>query len=284
MRAFTRGWEGGRPMATSPANPEGAPGRRPDRAQEPSPVKEEGVPARPVRPHTKSARGNCDRKPAPRARRIPARTTAALLACALAATACAAGPAATHQARPSAHPANPTGVALPQVSASRREHVPSALYGTMLYGPAPPGLPRLPRPLVNLANIMPGGPPPDGIPAIDHPRFLRPAQVNFPSPSEPVLALQIGADARAYPVQILIWHDLANDPGGGAPVAPTYRPLCTPATAYHRHDAGRVLSFGTSGILYDSNLLMYDRQTQSLWVQFTGQAIAGVLIRHQLRS
>ena len=88
-----------------------------------------------------SARGNRGRKPAPRARRIPARTTAALLAWALAATACAAGPAATHQARPTARPANPTGVALPQIPASRREHVPSALYGTMLYGPAPPGLP-----------------------------------------------------------------------------------------------------------------------------------------------
>ena len=231
-----------------------------------------------------SARGNRGRKPAPRARRIPARTTAALLACAVAATACAAGPAATHQARPTARPANPTGVALPQIPASRREHVPSALYGTMLYGPAPPGLPRLPRPLVNLADIMPGGPPPDGIPAIDHPRFLRPAQVSFLSASEPVLALQIGADARAYPVQILIWHEIVNDTVGGVPVTITYCPLCNTAIAYDRRAAGRVLSFGTSGLLYDSNQLMYDRQTQSLWVQFTGQAVAGVLIRHQLRS
>ena len=175
-------------------------------------------------------------------------------------------------------------MALPQIPASRREHVPSALYGTMLYGPAPPGLPRLPRPLVNLADIMPGGPPPDGIPAIDHPRFLRPAQVSFLSASEPVLALQIGADARAYPVQILIWHEIVNDTVGGVPVTITYCPLCNTAIAYDRRAAGRVLSFGTSGLLYDSNLLMYDRQTQSLWVQFTGQAIAGVLIRHQLRS
>src|SRR5262249_53932835 len=190
----------------------------------------------------------------------------------------------THQARPTARPANPTGVALPQIPASRREHVPSALYGTMLYGPAAPGLPRLPPPLVNLANIMPRGPPPDGIPAIDQPRSPRPAQVNFRSASEPVLALQIGADARAYPVQILIWHEIVNDTVGGVPVAVTYCPLCNTAIAYDRRAAGRVLSFGTSGLLYDSNLLMYDRQTQSLWVQFTGQAVAGVLIRHQLRS
>src|SRR5262249_29246384 len=104
-------------MATSPANPEGAPGRRPDRAHEPSPVKGEGVPAGPARPRPKPARGSRDGNPAPRARRIPARTTAALLACALAATACAAGPAATHQTRPTARPANPTGVALPQIPA-----------------------------------------------------------------------------------------------------------------------------------------------------------------------
>jgi hypothetical protein len=205
---------------------------------------------------------------------------AALLACALAATACAAGTAAAHQPRPTAHRANPTGVALPQIPASGREHVPSALYGTALYGPAAPGLPR---PLVNPADILPGGPPPDGIPAIDHPRFLRPAQVSFLAAREPVLALQIGADARAYPVQILIWHEIVNDTVGGVPVAVTYCPLCNSAIAYDRRVAGRVLSFGTSGALYNSNLLMYDRQTQSLWAQFTGQAIAGVLTGHQLR-
>src|SRR6516225_199950 len=207
---------------------------------------------------------------------------AAILACALSGTACAAGPAAAHQPRPNAHHARPAGVALPQIPASRREHVPSALYGTMLYGPAPPGTPRLPRPLINPANIMPGGPPPDGIPPIDHPRFLRPAQVSFLSATEPVLALQIGADARAYPVEILIWHEIVNDTVGGVPVAVTYCPLCNSAIAYDRRAAGRVLSFGTSGDLYDSNLVMYDRQTQSLWVQFTGQAVAGVLTGQQL--
>jgi len=170
-------------------------------------------------------------------------------------------------------------VALPQVPAGGREHVPSALYGTVVYGPAGAGLPR---PLVNPADIIPGGPPPDGIPAIDHPRFLRPAQVSFLSADEPVLALQIGADARAYPVQILIWHEIVNDTVAGVPVAVTYCPLCNSAIAYDRRLAGRVLSFGTSGDLYDSNLVMYDRQTQSLWVQFTGQAVAGVLTGHQL--
>src|SRR5712691_5359806 len=162
------------------------------------------MPARPVRPNSPPARGNRAREPAWRAQRSRARIVAALLACALSATACAAGTAAAHQPRPTAHQANPTSVALPQVPASGREHVPSALYGTVVYGPGQPGA-GLPRPLVNPADIIPGGPPPDGIPAIDHPRFLRPAQVSFLSASEPVLALQIGADARAYPVQILIW-------------------------------------------------------------------------------
>jgi hypothetical protein len=238
------------------------------------------VPAHSRQPGSGPARGNRDRAPASRAWRSRARTVAAILACALSATACAAGTAPAHQPRATVHHTRPTGVALPQIPASKREHVPSALYGTMLYGRGGAGLPR---PLVNPANIMPGGPPPDGIPAIDHPRFLRPAQVNFLAADEPVLALQIGADARAYPVQILIWHEIVNDTVGGVPVAVTYCPLCNSAIAYGRRAAGRVLSFGTSGLLYDSNLVMYDRQTQSLWVQFTGQAIAGVLASHQLR-
>ena len=233
------------------------------------------MPAHPGQPDSGPAEGSHDRKSAPQAQRSRARTIAAILACALSATACTAGTAAAHQPRSTARQENPAGVALPQIPASGRERVASALIS-----PAGAGLPR---PLVNPANIIPGGPPPDGIPAIDHPRFLRAAQVSFLSASEPVLALQIGADARAYPVQILIWHEIVNDTVGGTPVAVTYCPLCNSAIAYDRRDAGRVLSFGTSGILYDSNLLMYDRQTQSLWVQFTGQAVAGVLIRHQLR-
>jgi len=193
---------------------------------------------------------------------------AAVLACALSATGCVSGTVAAHQP-------GPASVALPQIPAGGREQVASALH-------SPAGA-ELPRPLVNPANIVSGGPPPDGIPAIDHPRFLRPAQASFLSASEPVLALQIGADARAYPVQILIWHEIVNDTVGGVPVAVTYCPLCNSAVGYDRRAAGRVLSFGTSGKLYDSNLVMYDRQTQSLWVQFTGQAIAGVLTGQQLR-
>src|SRR5713226_9519688 len=207
------------------------------------------MPAHSGQPDSGPACGNRGRNPSSRAWRIPARTIAAMFACALSAIACAACTVTTHQPRPAAHQlrpaahqprpadhqprpaarqANPTSVALPQVPASGREHVPSALYGTVVYGPGQPGA-GLPRPLVIPADTTPGGPPPDGIPTIDHPRFLRTAQVGFLSASEPVLALQIGADARAYPVQILIWHEIVNDTVVHAPVAVTYCPLCNSA-------------------------------------------------------
>src|SRR5438128_872161 len=114
------------------------------------------MPARPVRPDSGPPSGNHDRKPASRAWRTPARATAALLACALSTTACASGPVAAHRA-------SPAGVALPQIPAGGRERVPSALFSPVGHG--------LPRPLVDPASIIPGGPPPDGIPAIDRPRF-----------------------------------------------------------------------------------------------------------------
>ena len=229
------------------------------------------MPARPAHPRGDVPHLIPGRPPARGARRIQARTFGGMLACALAVSACSAGTvAASPRGRTS-----PGGVALAQVPPSGPENVPSALYS-----PVDPGLPR---PLVDPAAIIAGGPPPDGIPAIDHPRFLRTTQVSFLSPSEPVLALQIGADARAYPVQILIWHEIVNDTVDGVPAAVTYCPLCNSAIAYDRRAGGHVLSFGTSGKLYDSNLVMYDRQTQSLWVQFTGQAVAGVLTGHVLR-
>ena len=79
-----------------------------------------------------------------------------------------------------------------------------------------------------------------------------------------MLALEIDGDARAYPVQILIWHEIVNDTVGGVPVAVTYCPLCNSAVAYDRRLDGRVLEFGTSGLLWNSALVMYDRQTETL--------------------
>ena len=160
-------------------------------------------------------------------------------------------------------------VSLAALESSPREDVPSALDAAQQDG--------LPEPLVDPAEIISGGPPPDGIPPIDRPRFHRAGDVDFLKDTEPVLALQIGDDARAYPVQIMIWHEIVNDVVGEMPVTVTYCPLCNSAVAYDRRVGGRVVDFGTSGRLYRSALVMYDRQTESLWSHFTGQAVAGAL-------
>jgi hypothetical protein len=134
-----------------------------------------------------------------------------------------------------------------------------------------------PEPLVETDCILSGGPPPDGIPAIDEPKFLDPGEVDFLEDREPVMAIEIEGDARAYPLQIMTWHEIANDEVGGVPVTVTYCPLCNTAIAYDRRLGGEVLDFGTSGKLYNSALVMYDRQTESLWSHFTAQGIVGAL-------
>ena len=138
---------------------------------------------------------------------------------------------------------------------------------------------------VPLTSIMPGGPPPDGIPPIDHPHYVSiAAAARFLAPREPVIAVVAGGQARAYPLQILIWHEIANDTLGGVPVAVTYCPLCNSAIAFDRRAAGRILTFGTTGNLRNSDLVMWDRQTQSWWQQFSGQAIVGSLTGTQLHE
>ncbi len=101
--------------------------------------------------------------------------------------------------------------------------------------------------------------------------------------TEPVIALSIGEDARAYPLRVLIWHEIANDVVGDTPVVVTYCPLCNAALVFERTVDGRVLDFGTTGKLRNSDLVMYDRQTQSWWQQFTGEAIVGAMTGHHLR-
>jgi hypothetical protein len=130
--------------------------------------------------------------------------------------------------------------------------------------------------LVPLAEIISGGPPPDGIPPIDRPRFISPVTAeSWLKPQEPVLALTIGSDARAYPLQILMWHEIVNDVVGGKPVAVTFCPLCNSGIVFDRVVDGMTLDFGTSGKLYKSDLVMYDRQSHSLWAQMEGRAIVG---------
>lgn len=166
-------------------------------------------------------------------------------------------------------------VTVPQVEVSPREAVPSAL-DSMVH-------PELPDPRVDPSEIRSGGPPPDGIPPIDEPLFHRASDVDFLAEDEAVLAVDIDGDARAYPVQILMWHEIVNDSFGDRPVTITYCPLCNTAVGFDRRLAdGRVLSFGTSGKLFNSSLVMYDRQTESLWAHFNGEALAGVFTGTEL--
>jgi Protein of unknown function (DUF3179) len=142
---------------------------------------------------------------------------------------------------------------------------------------------------VPFAEIKSGGPPKDGIPAIDAPRFERLARGKpmgwsaALGDTEPVIALSIGDDARAYPLRVLIWHEIANDTVGGTPVVVTYCPLCNAALVFERVVDSRVLDFGTTGKLRHSDLVMYDRQTESWWQQFTGDAIVGAMVGRHLR-
>jgi hypothetical protein len=142
---------------------------------------------------------------------------------------------------------------------------------------------------VPFAGIKSGGPPKDGIPAIEAPRFERLAHgkgrgsIAALGDTEPVIALAIGEDARAYPLRVLIWHEIANDIVGGTPVVVTYCPLCNAALVFERVVDGRVLDFGTTGKLRHSDLVMYDRQTESWWQQFTGEAIVGAMTGRRLR-
>jgi len=132
--------------------------------------------------------------------------------------------------------------------------------------------------LVEMSEIQSGGPPKDGIPAIDQPRFVNvKAASAWLDPREPVIVDNLGDKTKAYPLQILIWHEIVNDRIADTPIAVTFCPLCNASIVFDRRQAGRVLDFGTTGRLRKSDLVMYDRQTESWWQQFTGQAIIGEL-------
>ncbi|WP_208758091.1 DUF3179 domain-containing protein [Bradyrhizobium zhanjiangense] len=142
---------------------------------------------------------------------------------------------------------------------------------------------------VPLQEIKSGGPRRDGIPSIDKPRFER---LNDGAASgwatrvgnaEPVISLVIRDDARAYPLSILIWHEIVNDVVGGTPVTVTYCPLCNASLVFESTVEDRILDFGTTGKLRNSDLVMYDRQTESWWQQFGGDAIVGVMSGKHLR-
>lgn len=136
---------------------------------------------------------------------------------------------------------------------------------------------------IPLSEIISGGPPKDGIPAIDRPNFDSVDSAGkWLKAKEPVVLIVQRGDVRAYPLQILIWHEVVNDTLGGTPVTVTFCPLCNTAIAFDRRLDGRVLDFGTTGKLRYSDLVMYDRQTESWWQQVTGEAIVGELTGKRL--
>ena len=128
------------------------------------------------------------------------------------------------------------------------------------------------------SEILSGGPPKDGIPAIDDPQFISIDEADeWLELNEPIIFLEHNGDARAYPIQIFMWHEIVNDVVGDLPVTITFCPLCNTAIAFERTVNGQILDFGTTGRLHYSNLIMYDRQTESWWQQATGEAIVGEL-------
>ncbi len=136
---------------------------------------------------------------------------------------------------------------------------------------------------IRYEEILSGGPPRDGIPSVDDPQFISPEEAEeWLDDNEPVIALELNGDARAYPIQILTWHEIVNDTVGGIPVNVTFCPLCNSAIVFDRRIDGEVYEFGTSGLLRNSDLIMYDRTTETLWQQFTGEAIVGELVGKQL--
>ena len=127
----------------------------------------------------------------------------------------------------------------------------------------------------------------DEIPAIDEPRLVLVSNAGAESgvaDIEAVISIEVNGDARAYPLRILMWHEIVNDVVGGVPVAVTYCPLCNSAVVFDRRLGGQVLDFGTTGRLRYSDLVMYDRQTESWWQQFLGEAIVGTLTGARLEA
>jgi hypothetical protein len=176
-----------------------------------------------------------------------------------------ASPEVSPQSEPNPPTARPTSASPPPIGAEREFSTDFSIH------------------TVDYSEILSGGPPKDGIPAIDEPRFETIEQAGaWLGDLEPVILYQQGGDARAYPLQILVWHEIVNDVVAGRPVLITFCPLCNTAIAFERTVGGRVLDFGTTGRLRFSNLIMYDRQTETWWQQATGEAIAGELTGTQL--
>lgn len=131
------------------------------------------------------------------------------------------------------------------------------------------------RATVDLDEIRDDGNYRDTIKPIDVPKFQHVSELTAMGPLEPVLSLIINGDARAYPLRLLLWHEIVNDVVGGVPVLVSYCPLCNSGVVYDRRIDGDVLEFGNTGRIRHFDMVMYDQQSESWWQQFTGEAIVG---------
>ncbi len=132
-------------------------------------------------------------------------------------------------------------------------------------------------------EIHQGGPPRDGIPAIDKPKFISANQATYLKEDDRVLGLYRNGVSKAYPISIMNWHEIVNDNIGGEAVVVSFCPLCGTGVAFSAHAAGTRLSFGVSGLLYNSDVLLYDRETESLWSQLLALAISGPMKNTKLK-
>jgi hypothetical protein len=131
---------------------------------------------------------------------------------------------------------------------------------------------------IDLKELRGGGPPKDGIPSIDDPKFVSAEAARaWLDDREPVMWVEHDGETRVYPLQILIYHELVNDSIGDLPFLVSYCPLCQSAVVFDRRLDGKTYTFGVSGMLRNSDMVMYDRETDSLWQQLTGDAIVGEL-------
>ena len=142
--------------------------------------------------------------------------------------------------------------------------------------------PSQPR-TISAQEVVWGGVNIDGIPPLEHPEFIAPEEATWINDDDLVIGVEIGGDARAYPRRIIDWHEMVNDTVGGIPVSLAYCTLCGSAILYDGRVGDEVYEFGTSGLLYRSNKLMYDRTTRTLWEQYTGEPVWGSLVGSGIR-
>lgn len=136
--------------------------------------------------------------------------------------------------------------------------------------------------IIPVKQILSGGPPRDGIPSIDKPKFIEANKADYLKPEDRIIGITVDGEARAYPIRILNWHEIVNDKVNGKSVAVTFCPLCGSGIVYAADFNNKSHKFGVSGLLYNSDVLLYDRETETLWSQILSKGVSGKLVNQEL--